>query len=312
MPSIALVSGADSNYFPLLREWISSVRRCKESEGLDICVIDAGLTAEQISALKPEVKSIVSPEWPVGIPASKTKDMDRLKACVCRPFIREIFPGYDTYMWMDADTWVQDWAGAQMFLDAANLKKDRIAITNGADRAYPKSFRVKWLWRWPYRIANFYFSNGKAAYGFSVAKKLCTEYVMNAGCFALSAKAPHWDRWQKNIVAAAAKGKLFTAEQLSLGVTVYLDGCKAEMLPSYTHWICENAPFWDRQKGAFVEPFMPHMTLGVLHLVGVDALRASRKAEGKFQTTDGAFVALPLRYPHFDGGDLTTAKPKRG
>ncbi|MFA4994927.1 MAG: glycosyl transferase family 8 [Bdellovibrionales bacterium] len=312
MPQVALISGADSNYFPLLLEWISSVRAFKESEGMDICVIDAGLTPEQIAQLKPFVKSIVKPEWPAGIPASKTKGNDRLKSCVCRPFIREMFKGYDIYMWMDADTWVQDWSGVQMFLDAAARKKDRIAIINGADRSSPKQVRVKWLWRWPYRIANFYFSNAKKAFGFSIAKKLCDRYVMNVGCFALSAAAPHWERWQKNIVTAATKGKLFTAEQLTLGVMVYLEGYKAEFLPSYAHWFCDNPPLWDAQKKMFVEPFTPHETLGILHLCGVDAQRASRNAKLKVETTDGKSIELSLRYPHFAAGDLESEKPKRG
>ena len=312
MPRIALVTGADSNYFPLLLEWISSVRAFKESEGMDICVIDAGLTSAQLTTLKPHVKSVVKPDWPAGVPAEKTKGIEFLKSCVCRPFIREMFKGYDIYMWMDSDTWVQDWAGVQMFIDAAARKKDRIAITNGADRSYPKPVRVKWLWRWPYRVANFYFSNGKKPFGFSAAKTLCATYVMNAGCFALSAAAPHWDVWQKNVVLAAQKGRLFPAEQLSLGKTVYLDGCKAEYLPSYAHWICEYAPSWDAAKKVFVEPFTPHMTLGVLHLCGVDDQRASHKAKRVFETTDGGRIELNMRYPRLDAGDLATTKPGRG
>ena len=43
----ALVSGCDANYYPLLREWLHSVQRFAESKALDICVLDAGLTAAQ-------------------------------------------------------------------------------------------------------------------------------------------------------------------------------------------------------------------------------------------------------------------------
>jgi hypothetical protein len=313
MPSIAFVSGADSNYYPLLREWIASVRQFKESAGMDICIIDSGLTPRQIDELKPLVKSLINPDWPEGIPKKKTKGKERLKSCVCRPFIRDMFPGYDIYMWMDADTWVQDWSAVEMFLGSANRKKDRIVVTNGADRSNPKQIRIKWLWHWPYRIGSFFLSNGKKAFGFSVAKKLCANQGISAGCFALSAQAPHWKVWQKNLVIAAANGKLFPAEQLALGKTVHFDGYKAELLPVYAHWVCGDAnPLWDQQKNAFVEPYTPHVTLGILHLCGVDNLRASKTAKKIFETMDGKQIELSLRYPHFNAGDLTVAKPKRG
>jgi hypothetical protein len=312
MPSVALISGADSNYYPLLREWIHSVRSFKESAAIDLCIIDGGLTSEQLNELRPLVKTIVNPAWPAGIPSRKTKGKDRLKTCVCRPFIREMFPDYDLYMWMDADTWVQDWSGVEMFLVAAGRKADRIVVTNGADRSAPKEFRVKWLWRWPYRVTNFYFNNGRRVLGFSEAKKLCTRFVVNAGCFALSAKAPHWERWQKNVVVAATKGRIFPAEQLALGMTIFLDGYEAEFLPSYAHWLCSTFPCWDEQQRVFVEPFMPHEVLGVLHLCGVDGMRASKMAKGRFETVDGSHVELNLRYPHYDGGELPLAKAKRG
>ena len=54
-----IVTLSDSNYFPLLEELIHSIRKFKESEGVDICVLDAGLTPvqiEKISTLVDEIK----------------------------------------------------------------------------------------------------------------------------------------------------------------------------------------------------------------------------------------------------------------
>ncbi|MDD3028948.1 MAG: hypothetical protein PHS57_01510 [Alphaproteobacteria bacterium] len=313
MPSVALVSGADQTYFPLLREWIQSVRRFDEAASMDIAILDAGLTAEQRTELAPLVSAIVSPPWPEGLSPKKTKGKDRLKSCVCRPFIRELFPHYDLYMWMDADTWIQNWSGVSMFLQAAASKKDRIVATNGADRSYPKQFRVKWIGRWPYKIANFYFSNGKKAFDFATAKKLCTHYSISAGCFAMAAESPLWNAWQKLVAQAAKKGKLFTAEQLSLGKLIYLDGFKADLLPVHTFWSFGDAlPLWDSNRNLFVEPFSPHTPLGILHLCGVDNQRASHNNKSLIETTDGALIKKSLRYPHLDAGDLSLVRPKRG
>ena len=43
-----IVSLADANYFPLLDELVDSIKRFKESESVAICILDAGLTEEQI------------------------------------------------------------------------------------------------------------------------------------------------------------------------------------------------------------------------------------------------------------------------
>lgn len=308
---IALVSGTDANYYPLLREWVHSVRRCPESAGIDICVIDGGMTTEQLDELRPLVASVIAPEWPSPEIARKAGGKLYLKSCVCRPFIPRIFPGYDAYMWMDSDTWVQDWAGVALFLRGAREAPDRLVITNGADRAYPRQTRVKWWWRWPWRVANFYFSNARRPFGFETAKKLLSVPVLSACCFAMSAAAPHWERWQKLMVVAATRGKVFTAEQLSLGCIVYLEGCKIEPLPAYALWQCEYAPLWSEARQAFVEPFLPRETLGILHMSGVDAMREDRNVTARFATEEGGSVELNLRYPHFDAGRLHTGTPVR-
>ena len=43
MTKKTIVTLSDSNYFPLLEELIHSIRKFKESENIDICVLDAGL-----------------------------------------------------------------------------------------------------------------------------------------------------------------------------------------------------------------------------------------------------------------------------
>ena len=299
MSKTAFVSGCDSNYFPLLLEWLHSLRSFKQSEDMDICILDAGLTEEQKQRLEPHVQSIVNPDWPAQLPAHKIKG-EYLKACVCRPFIPQIFPSYDTYIWMDADTWIQDWRGVELFLQGA--AEGKIAVTAQVDRAYPKGgARVKWLGRWPWKVRGFYFSNALRAFDFKTAKDLLSYHVLLAGMFALRADAPHWQRWQELVKVAMTKGKVFTAEQLCLGKMCYLEGFEYEILPAYAHWLCEFKPLWDTEKKRFVEPFLPHEEIGVLHISGFDEMRLDRKITTDFKTTDGETIDHTYRYPAFDG-----------
>lgn len=298
MNKTVLVSGCDANYFPLLLEWLHSVQRFEQSKAVDICILDAGLKPEQIERLKPHVRSIVNPDWPVKLPGYKIKG-EYLKACVCRPFLPQIFPGYETYMWMDADTWIQDWRSIELFLQGAAKKK--ITVTGQVDRCYPRAVRVKWLWRWPWKVRGFYFTNSLRAFDFKTAKALLSYHVLLAGMFALRADAPHWSRWQELVKIAMTKGKVFTAEQLCLGKMCYLEGYEFEILPAYAHWICGFKPLWNEQKNTFVEPYLPHETLGVLHISGFDDMRIDRSIPIEFKTMSGKTITHTHRYPFYDG-----------
>ena len=44
----AIITLADSNYFEMLNELIDSIHKHPESKKISICVLDAGLTEEQI------------------------------------------------------------------------------------------------------------------------------------------------------------------------------------------------------------------------------------------------------------------------
>lgn len=310
MTKVTFISGSDHKYFPMLLEWVHSIRAFPQSKGMDICILDSGLTAEQVEQLKPLVASIHKPDWPFEIPARKIRGREYLKSCICRPFINTYFPGYDVYFWMDADTWVQDWSSIALFLEGAHRRK--IALAGQVDRAYPRQIRVKWLGRWPWKVRGFYFSNAAKAFGFKKAQELLPYHVLQAGAFALHSEAPHWQHWQALVRQAVKKGKVFTAEQLTLGIMCYLDGYEFEMLPAWCHWLCEFKPLWNKATGTFVEPFLPHYPISILHLSGFDEMRLDRKLTIDFKTLDGDSVTLSYRYPYFDGETNTFLLPADG
>lgn len=299
MTKTLFISGADRNYFPMLLEWVYALRACDEAKDAPVAILDAGLTDDQKKIIAPLVTHIHSPDWPFPVAAHKVRGREYLKSCLCRPFINRYFPGYDIYFWMDADTWVQNPRAIPLFIEGANRRK--IALTGQVDRAYPRQLRVKWLGPWPWKVRGFYFSNALKAFGFEKAREILPYHVLLAGAFALHKDAPHWDRWQHLVRHTADRGKLFTAEQLSLGIMCYLENYPFELLPAWTHWLCEFKPLYDTKRKKFVEPFLPHEEIGILHLSGFDEMRRNRALTTDFTTTDGETIALSYRYPGFDG-----------
>ena len=90
MNNKTIVSLADSNYFELLCELIESIKRFKESKDIDICILDSGLTAEQIGFLTSRVSSIKKAEWDIDIPFYK-KGKEWLKSQISRVIYQNIF-----------------------------------------------------------------------------------------------------------------------------------------------------------------------------------------------------------------------------
>ena len=71
MKSQAIVTLADSNYYDLLLELISSIKRFEQSKDISICLLDAGLTENQIKNLKSKVDIIKKAKWDIEVPKIK-------------------------------------------------------------------------------------------------------------------------------------------------------------------------------------------------------------------------------------------------
>ena len=107
-----LVSAADAAYFPLLRDLVTSIRAQPRGAAAEIGVLDLGLAADQIAWLTARGAAIVAPGWDVEFPG-REQTPSSFKAQISRPFLPQHFPGYDAYMWIDADAWLQDWSRSE-------------------------------------------------------------------------------------------------------------------------------------------------------------------------------------------------------
>ena len=89
MKKNVIVSLADANYFELLDELINSIKSFEKSKDIAICVLDAGLTEQQIEILSKKVDEIKSAEWDIDVPAFKVKGREWLKSQVSRAFLQK-------------------------------------------------------------------------------------------------------------------------------------------------------------------------------------------------------------------------------
>jgi hypothetical protein len=256
--SSIIVTGSDSGYFPLMRELIASIRSKPEGAGIALGVLDCGLAAEEAAWCRGQGASLVEPVWDIAFGPGLQAPPPSFRAMTARPWLKRYFPGFETYLWLDADTWVQDWRAVRLFLEAAAIGD--IAIVPEVHRSYRNLRDGR---------DDFEQANGRAyaeAFGEAAARRLIRLPLNNAGAFAIRSTSPAWELWA-SVLADAAKRSTNMIDQIALNAAIHELGLEEARLPPACNWIAHLAtPAWHPERGVFVEPDPPYETIGILHL----------------------------------------------
>ena len=301
MKKNVIVSLADANYFPLLEELVDSIKRFKESENTAICILDAGLTADQKKKLLQKVDEIKSAEWDIEVPNFKVKGKEWLKSQVSRAFLPKYFPDYEKYLWIDCDAWVNDWNSLKLYFKACDNGK--LGITQTIGPGYRITSKVNWLFGKLAIIKSQNFKHAiRSKIGLEKARKLAFAPHINIGVFSLEKNSLGWDLWQSNLKKTLKAGNIFGSEGLAINISVYIDNLDTEFLPLNCNWISSNLlPKFDEQEQTFVEPFLPNYKIGIMHLAagiwkdGKD-MRVDKSIKIQVETLDNKTIDKSLRY----------------
>ena len=232
MNSRAIVTLADSNYFDLLQELISSIKKYKKSETISICILDAGLTDEQCKILSSQVHSIQKAKWDITVPAYKVLGKEWLKSQVSRAFLPEYFPGFKKYLWIDCDAWVNSWDVIELYFKACDNGK--LGITQSIGSGYRILTKVKWIFGKIALIKSQNYKHAKkSGFAENVARKIAFAPHINIGVFSLENDSKCWELWQSILRKSLSSGKVFGSEGLAINIAVYENDAEVEFLPLY-------------------------------------------------------------------------------
>ena len=299
--NIAIVSLSDSNYFHLLEDLINSINRFEQSKTLKICILDAGMTQDQIKKIEKKVYIIKKAKWDIEVSNLRIKNREWLKSQICRPFLPEYFPEFEKLIWIDCDAWVNSWLAIEHLVNGSKEKK--IAMCSMSDRHTGRVLRVKWLYRSVGIIKSQNLKHSLSS-GFNVkdCQYIATEPHLNVGVFALDRDSSIWKVWQKNLRTALKKGRIFGSEQIALNYSIYINKCEVELLPYYCNWIPNHLMTnWDERKNIFVEKYYPHNEIGIIHLAGgikVNGkdMRYDKNIKMQIKTLSGNIIEKSFRY----------------
>jgi predicted O-methyltransferase YrrM len=281
---IIIITAADANYFELVRGTILSVRQKPEGANVAIGFFDLGCTPEQLQWLETQVNFIKKPDWDFDFPG-RNEAPEHLKGLLVRPYLRKYFPNFDIYLWIDADAWVQDWKAIDLFVEGASRRG--LAIVPEVHRASLQQYgQLPEFWKWVYQ-------QYEANFGVEIANQLYSYPILNAGVFALRKDALHWERWEEKINQGLQRSGCVMTDQFAMNLAVYSDELfnLTEMLPAWCNWIFNGFPVWDKQRGCFVEPYLPQEAIGILHLAG-----RQQFDRVQLMATDGDILEISVRY----------------
>jgi hypothetical protein len=224
-------------------------------------VIDLGMTPQQIEQIRPMVQSIVEGRWDFDFPVRPTCGR-WVQGLTVRPFLRDYFPGYSRYVWIDADIWFQDSRALELML--ARQGED-ICLTPELHCAYPYLYGLSDL-----RANNQRFCT--ESFGPEAAKVLGDKAVLNAGMFAVNRDSSFWDLYRKFVVQGFLQGPNKWTEQYALNLVMYTSTVRMRPMPAWTNWICTYAlPVYDGNARHLCESVAPFSKLSGIHITGVNS-----------------------------------------
>ena len=264
---IAIVTGADKKYFSFLKNLVFSLKKSQALDLCDLCI----LTVDEDNSYINEINDLINKSEQASFSAKiKYKDKKNWhKLLTERPFIREYFPGYKKYIWLDADTELLD-VDAIKNLDEATEGKD-LAISPESCESYVfknSNFGIKKILFSIYKISGWSFKNYNRYFGNNLGEKLFFNPLFNNGVFCMRADSTIWDLWKyeyQNALNKAETSYGVKTDQLSLNKIIYDNFKSISILDTTNNWIISKSEPIYKKDNLFLTPSFPRRKINIFH-----------------------------------------------
>jgi hypothetical protein len=292
---VIVVTAANAAYMPLLRGLLASL--ADHAPELPVGVLDLGLEAGDRDELSAAGVALAVPDWHMA-PAVRARfaPPPHYRAMSARPHLRDYFPGFACYLWLDADTWIASPAAVETFLAAA--RSHELAIVPALDVCYARHYGLA-LMQGKMELLPHY----RCLLPDPLGQDLLLAAELVVGAFAMRADSPLWTPWAEEVTtilahAAATSNFLpFLFEQVALNLVVHRRPGSAALLPARFDWLLgEAVPLLDEASGRLCAPQPPYDRIEVLHLVHAGRGVADKMAPVATRTLAGTPVRLAFNY----------------
>jgi hypothetical protein len=277
--STVIVTGGDATFFAFIHNAVLSLLAVGLDAEAEIAVLDQGLLPEQVDTLVALGCHVASATWAIDVPHALRNP--KQVGLVARTALRDYFPGYDIYLWFDADAWAQ----TREFFDCMTrgARRTGAALVRENGQGYRRhALYSRWWYGHMLRVCG-------PVTGFRIARKP----AINIGVMALAANAPHWDAWRTLYERFIERCKRVNLDQHAFNAAVELYRLPYSLVPSRCNWIPRlSVPVWNADQSRLHEP--AGEPLSVVHLAGPD-----KHERYRLQCAGGEKIGTSLTYDAF-------------
>jgi lipopolysaccharide biosynthesis glycosyltransferase len=256
--SVCCVLASDAHFLDQAIAAINTVKRFSSAFRPTIKFIAIDLNADQIRPLVEQDIDIFTDadRFPSFAGAPKYA-----AALTCRPYLPEVFPGYNCYIWIDSDIRFLDDEGLRFFAAHAQNGEASIAVSQETDPAYCINCD-------PVKAGIYHRQKNERMFeefGSDVARYLEYFNMYNAGLFAARADSPIWVRYKRNLLKTLRLPYSSMREQDALNVSIVEVGnqCTA---PCTMNWLCSLGMPNRNGDGSWRSPDATNRKVSVAHL----------------------------------------------
>lgn len=264
---IAIVTGADKKYFSYLKNLVLSLEKSKTLEICDLCI----LLVDEDNKYLSEIDSLINNKKKVSFSPRLFFDDKKnwYKLLTERPFLKDHFPGYEKYIWLDADTEILNIQGIKNLIEATDLKD--LAISPEMNESYVfknTKFGIKKIFSSFYKISGWSFKNYKRYFSKDLGEDLFFKPLFNNGVFCMRSDSIFWELWKYEYQNALKKAKTsygVKTDQLSLNKIIYENFQKISILDATNNWLIFKSEKIIKVGDYFYTSTYPRRKINIFH-----------------------------------------------
>jgi hypothetical protein len=252
------VLASDAKFFHQANAAIGTIRRFSAAFRPSIKFVAIDLQRDQLRFLERQGVDILTeldsfpcfcgaPRWAVAL--------------TCRPYLPEVFPGYECYIWVDSDIRFLDEEGFGFLATHGGDREVSIVASHETDPAYCINSD-------PLKAGIYHRQKNQRlvnAFGSEIAEYLEFYNMYNAGLFSARGDSPVWARYKRNLEKTLSREFSPMSEQDALNVAIIEVGSPLPA-PCTMNWLCSLAMPRRNGDGSWHTPDLDSRRVSVAHL----------------------------------------------
>jgi hypothetical protein len=274
-PISAIVFSCDEAYAFLARGLVLSLAEAGFPNGKTaVVLIDIGCGAETLSWMKDRRIQVV-PFKPALIPKAIMSVIQPVQgAQVVRPWLPDLLPQFQHFVWLDSDTWVQNAEFMGHMIAGANAVPDGVMLAP-APSHYHASVYLEL-----HEILATQLTWYSSCYEPYLANKAASSLSYSSGVFGMRRTSPIWALWRQEAeflypaMSVRNDRLMHRVDQIALNIVIVRNPTMIVRLDPLYNFHCNVAGALRVAGGRVVTNLMlPPREIGVIHLTDWSAMR---------------------------------------